>query len=73
LKVAGSGVVTVVDGRDITFTNTSEQYAEEPLAITNVKIHVFPEGYGFNLNTKQGIIEKKVSYDDNEKSEEDKN
>ncbi|MCQ1530800.1 cyanophycinase [Lutispora saccharofermentans] len=58
LKVAGSGVVTVVDGRDITFTNTSEQYAEEPLAITNVKIHVFPEGYGFNLVTKQGIIQK---------------
>ena len=52
LKVAGSGVVTVVDGREITFTNTSEQYAEEPLAITNVKIHVFPEGYGFNLVTK---------------------
>lgn len=74
LKVAGSGVVTVVDGRDITFTNTSEQYAEEPLAITNVKIHVFPEGYGFNLVTKQGIIQKdeKEAEDNNLKTEEDK-
>lgn len=72
-RVVGTGVVTVVDGRDIAFTNISEQYPDEPLAITNVKIHVFPEGYGFNLNTKQGIIEKKVNYDDNEKSEEDKN
>ena len=71
--VAGSGVVTVVDGRDITFTNISEQYPDEPLAITNVKIHVFPEGYGFNFNTKQGIIEKKIEYGNNEKSEEEKN
>lgn len=71
--VAGTGVVTVVDGRDITFTNISEQYPDEPLAITNVKIHVFPEGYGFNINTKQGIIEKKLNYDNNEKSEEEKN
>ncbi len=72
-SVAGSGVVTVVDGRNIAFTNISEQYPDEPLAITNVKIHVFPEGYGFNLNTKQGIIEKKINYDDDEKSKEDKN
>lgn len=71
--VAGSGVVTVVDGRDITFTNISEQYPDEPLAITNVKIHVFPEGYGFNFNTKEGIIEKKFEYDNYEKSEEEKN
>lgn len=72
LKVAGSGVVTVVDGRDISFTNISEQYAEEPLAITNVKIHVFPEGYGFNLITKQGIIQKDEDKVNNLVTEEDK-
>jgi cyanophycinase len=56
--VAGSGVVTVVDGRDISFTNISEQYQDDPLAITNVKIHVFPKGYGFNLVKKQEILFK---------------
>ena len=56
--VAGSGVVTIVDGRDISFTNISEQYPDDPLAITNVKIHVFPKGYGFNLVKKQEIIKK---------------
>ncbi|MDD2481061.1 MAG: cyanophycinase [Lutispora sp.] len=71
-KVAGSGVVTVVDGRDISFTNTSEQYAEEPLAITNVKIHVFPEGYGFNLITKQGIIQKDDDKENYFNTKEDK-
>ncbi|NLM43570.1 MAG: cyanophycinase [Clostridiales bacterium] len=71
-RVVGSGVVTVIDGRDITFTNTSEQNSEEPLAITNVKIHVFPEGYGFNLITKQGIIQKDDDIGKNLKIEEDK-
>jgi len=71
-RVAGSGVVTVVDGRDITFTNVSEQNSEEPLAIANVKIHVFPEGYGFNLTTKQGIIQKDDEEGKNIEIEEDK-
>lgn len=56
--VQGSGVVTVVDGRDISYTNISEQYPDEPLAITNVKIHILPKGYGFNLIKKQEIIKK---------------
>ena len=72
-NVAGSGVVTVVDGRDIVFTNISEQYPDEPLAITNVKIHILPEGYGFNINTKQGIIEKNINFDENDSSEEEMN
>ncbi len=71
LRVAGSGVVTVVDGRDISFTNISEQYPNEPLAITNVKIHVLPEGYGFNISTKEGIIDKKINFDENDISEEE--
>lgn len=57
-SVDGSGVVTVVDGREIKYSNASEQYPDEPLAITNVRIHVFPKGYGFNLITKQEILKK---------------
>lgn len=59
--VEGSGVVTVVDGRDISYTNISEQYPDDPLAITNVKIHIFPKGYGFNLVKKQEILKKTTS------------
>jgi len=72
-RVVGTGVVTVVDGRDIIYTNISEQYQDEPLAITNVRIHVLPEGYGFNINTKQGIIEKKINFYGNDNFEEEKN
>jgi len=55
-NVIGSGVATVVDGRDILFTNVSEQHPDDPLAITNVKIHILPEGYGFNLKEKVAIL-----------------
>lgn len=55
-QVAGSGVVTVIDGRTIAFTNTCEQYPNEPLAITEVKLHVLPSGYGYSLAKKYPII-----------------
>jgi len=56
--VNGSGVVTIVDGSEIKYSNASEQCPDEPLAITNVKVHILPKGYGFNLATKQEILKK---------------
>lgn len=59
MRVIGSGVVTVVDGREIEFTNISEQYPNEPLAITNIKIDILPTGYGYDLLTRQALTELK--------------
>lgn len=56
--VEGSGVVTIVDGKTINFTNISEQYPNEPLAITNVTLHILPSGYGFDLINRKELIEK---------------
>ncbi|MEW9121099.1 MAG: cyanophycinase [Thermotaleaceae bacterium] len=55
-EVIGSGVVTVIDGRTIEFSNTCEQYPNEPLAITNVKLHVLPNEYGYSIANKYPII-----------------
>lgn len=55
-QVVGSGVVTIIDGRRIEYCNASEQYPNEPLAITNVTIHVLPSKYGYNLVSKTPII-----------------
>ncbi|QUH20109.1 cyanophycinase [Alkaliphilus sp. B6464] len=57
ISVIGSGVVTIVDGREIDYTNISEQYPNEPLAITNVKIDILPTGYGYNLLNRQAITQ----------------
>lgn len=56
--VLGNGVATIVDGRNIEYTNISEQYPDEPLALTNVTLHVLPENFGYDLMKKKAIIYK---------------
>lgn len=57
-SVLGNGVVTIVDGRNIQYTNISEQFPDEPLALTNVTIHILPEYFGYDLTHKKAIIKK---------------
>lgn len=48
-RVIGSQTVTIVDGRAILHSNISESSRFEPLAITNVKLHLLPHGFGYDL------------------------
>lgn len=54
--VLGSRTVTVVDGRGITHTNASEACQDDPLALTDVHLHILPAGYGFDLNTRTPLL-----------------
>src|SRR5215210_372602 len=45
--VLGSGVVFIFDGR-VTHSNAAQVSSSHPLALTDVKVHVLPEGYGFS-------------------------
>lgn len=63
-RILGSGAVTVVDGRNISHTNVSELSPDEILAITDVKIHILPKGYGYDVEKNITILKK---------NEEDKN
>jgi cyanophycinase len=55
--VIGSGVVFVFDGR-VTHSNAAQATEDDPLALLDVKVHVLPEGYGFNLKNKRPILPK---------------
>jgi cyanophycinase len=55
-SVMGNGVVTVVDGRNIEYTNITEQHPDEPLALTDVRVHILPQQYGYNLVEKTAIL-----------------
>lgn len=59
IEVIGEGAVYFIDGSNISYTNVSEQYAEEILSIFNVKLHVLKEGNKFNLVTKSPFEEEK--------------
>jgi cyanophycinase len=57
LTVLGSGVVFIFDGR-VSHTNASQIKDTDPMALTDVKVHVLPEGYGFSLKSKRPIVPK---------------
>lgn len=53
--ITGSQAVTVVDGRLLSSSNVSETRPDEPLALTDIILHVLPSGYGFDLASKKPI------------------
>lgn len=54
-EVIGSQTVTIVDGKDIIYSNISESNRFQPLAISNVLLHILPAGFGFDLNRRLPI------------------
>lgn len=55
-QVLGSQTVTVIDGRSIQYSNTSQVEPEQPLALTDVRLHVLPAPYGYDLNARQPLL-----------------
>ncbi len=60
-EVIGSQTVTVVDGQTISFTNVSELEPSQPLALTNVILHILPAGFRFDLNERSPVLKTSAS------------
>ncbi|HWR08775.1 cyanophycinase [Sporomusa sp.] len=54
-EIVGSQTVTIIDGKNIIYSNISESNQSQPLAISNVLLHILPAGYGFDLNLRLPI------------------
>lgn len=50
--VIGAGTVSVLDGRHISFSNTSEASPADALALANVCLHVLPTGFCFDIQSR---------------------
>ncbi|MBD2195839.1 MULTISPECIES: cyanophycinase [Calothrix] len=57
IEVVGEGAVTIVDESDATHNNIDEILKDEPLAIFGAKLHILPNGYKFDLKTRQPILQ----------------
>lgn len=57
-EVIGSQTVTVVDGRYVKYTNVSESAPNEPLALSNVILHILPTGYSFDLRLREPFLSR---------------
>lgn len=52
VKVVGDGAITVVDMANLAHSNLSEILRDEDLALCGVNLHILPDGYGFDLDTR---------------------
>lgn len=60
-EVVGNGAVTVVDESTTTYNNMDGLLKDEALAVCGVKLHILPQGFRFNLKTRQPILENRKS------------
>lgn len=49
VKVIGSGVVVVVDGHHLRYSNITDIQLGQPIAVENIIVHTLVEGHGFDL------------------------
>ncbi len=56
VKVIGEGAVTVVDMANLVHSNLSEILRDEDLALCGVKLHILPNGYGFDLDRRTPMV-----------------
>lgn len=59
-EVVGEGAVTVIDVSGITHTNLDQILKDEDLALCDVKLHILPHGYRFDLASRRPIVEGNV-------------
>ncbi len=52
-RVIGSGAVYVADGAGITHSNIAEAHTDEPLSLSDVRLHVLSAGDAFDLKRRQ--------------------
>jgi cyanophycinase len=53
LKVIGSGIVTVLDGRNINYTNLADIKPGQPISVHQLITHIASEGSCFNIFSRQ--------------------
>lgn len=53
MEVIGSGIVTIVDGHPMSYTNLPEIKDGEPITMCNVTVHFLSRGQRYNLNKRQ--------------------
>ncbi len=52
-EVIGANAVTIIDGTSLQSSNVSELKQDEILAVMGALVHVLPQGYGFDLKSRE--------------------
>lgn len=57
-KCLGSGMVMILDGKEIGHTNIAYAREDEPLCIENIKVHILSKGGGFIFDERKFVPSK---------------
>ena len=55
IRVIGKGAVTIVDARDMSYSNQQEAYGNQPLSMHDLKLHVLSHGDRYDLQRHQPL------------------
>lgn len=61
LQVLGKGTVTILDARNLSYTNYERVYGTEPISLHNLKLHILSHGDRYNLDRHQTIANQKIA------------
>ncbi len=56
IEVVGRGSVVVVDGAGMSYTNLDQAKRYDPIAVTDMRVHVLTNGFGYNLIQRRPIV-----------------
>jgi cyanophycinase len=71
LRVLGSGAVTVVDGSELSFTDSHAVHRYQPIAMLGLRLHVLTEGCRFDLRRRAALPPAVIPVRENEEEEEE--
>jgi cyanophycinase len=60
ILVLGKGTVTLVDAREMTFTNQSLIGAADPLSLHNLRLHILSHGDRYNFRTNKSVPQNRL-------------
>ncbi|MDB9512058.1 cyanophycinase [Kamptonema animale CS-326] len=59
-EVIGEGAITVIDESEKTHDNLDGLLKDEALAVCGARLHILPNGYRFNLKTREPIFTQQI-------------
>jgi cyanophycinase len=59
MKCKGSGMVVIIDGKDVQHTNIAYAEADTPVCIENLRVHILAAGNGYILEERKFVPAKK--------------
>jgi cyanophycinase len=53
VEIVGRGSVLVVDGAELSYTNVDQAQRHDPVAVTDIRLHVLTEGWRYDLRRRR--------------------